>query len=218
MDTIKLNEYIPKKKLQEFDYEVIHRPAEKMRHVDALSQNTINEAKKTECADGLMVLNNYLIEEDWLTIAQRSEEKPKCPSPKPKCKEKPKCLLPKPKCEEKPKCPPPKPKCEQPKPKCPPTKPKCESKCRRKRTKSADCTKKPKKDDCKRSKSAGDKPSKDAGCKSEMHITKCSVEKAKCPYRCKKTTVTQMTVMMTNLITVTKKRRQKRTITRPKKF
>ncbi|XP_026466363.1 sperm mitochondrial-associated cysteine-rich protein-like [Ctenocephalides felis] len=165
MDTIKLDEDIPEKKLQEFDYEVIHRPAEKMRHVDALSRNTIIEAEETECVDGLMVLNNYLIEEDWLTVAQRNEEKPKPP--------------PKPKCEEKPKCPPPKPKCEEPKPKCPPPKPKCEPKCRRKRTKSADCPKKPKEDDCKQSKSAGDKPSKD--CKPEMHIPECSVEKAKCP-------------------------------------
>lgn len=56
-------------KIQDFDFELIHRPSDKTQHVDALSRNPVEPAREIEVAD-LKILGIQITEEDWLTTMQ----------------------------------------------------------------------------------------------------------------------------------------------------
>lgn len=61
-------------RLQEFTFDVEHRPGLSMTHVDALSRSPVGEPEDTETANS-MVLATGLSDEDWLAAAQASDPK-----------------------------------------------------------------------------------------------------------------------------------------------
>lgn len=63
-------------KLQEYDYKLVHRKGEKMKHVDCLSRNP---AEDPECEEPEPVIGHVMQvnirEEEWLKLLQREDEK-----------------------------------------------------------------------------------------------------------------------------------------------
>ncbi|XP_053686781.1 uncharacterized protein LOC128736329 [Sabethes cyaneus] len=63
-------------KLQEYDYELVHRKGEKMKHVDCLSRNAVEEPECEEPEPVVAHVMEVSIREDqWLKLLQREDEK-----------------------------------------------------------------------------------------------------------------------------------------------
>ncbi|KRT85202.1 hypothetical protein AMK59_2351 [Oryctes borbonicus] len=60
-------------KMLEYNFEISHRMRTRMRHVDALNRNAVEQEETTEVVEGVDILNIDL--EDWIILAQRKDSK-----------------------------------------------------------------------------------------------------------------------------------------------
>lgn len=61
-------------KLQEYDFELVHRGGAKMTHVDALSRNPVEPPTETEIAH-LQIQHLHIDDADWVVSMQRQDDK-----------------------------------------------------------------------------------------------------------------------------------------------
>lgn len=60
-------------RLQEYEFDVVHRSGNKMQHVDSLSRNPVEKAEESATVADVVSLYNTLSEADWLTLLQQTD-------------------------------------------------------------------------------------------------------------------------------------------------
>lgn len=65
-------------RIQDYTFDIEHRPGTSMQHVDALSRNPFEAPTETDCVQSIEVWNIDIEEEDWLFLAQKRDRKIRC--------------------------------------------------------------------------------------------------------------------------------------------